>query len=91
MTMNLRKNILAGLLTLVPLLITWIVLGFLLRFLIRFGRPWVVAFSVAVRNRSTYFSDLMLQPWFHSVLAILLSLLLLYLLGWFTTRLFGKK
>ncbi len=91
MLLNFRKNILAGLLTLVPLLITWLVLDFMLRFLIGFGRPWVVAFSVAVRNTYPALAEMMLQPWFHSVLAVLLALLLLYLLGWFATRLFGRR
>ena len=91
MPLNLRKNILAGLLTLIPLLITWVVLDFMLGFLIRFGKPWVVAFSVAVSNSYPSLAELMLQSWFHSVLAVTLSLLLLYLLGWFATRIFGRK
>jgi uncharacterized membrane protein len=91
MQSNFKKNILTGLLTLIPLWITWLVLGFLLRTLIRFGTPWVVAFSVASRNRFPALADLMLERWFHSILAALLALLLLYLLGWFTTHLFGKK
>lgn len=91
MPLNLRKNIFAGLLTLIPLLITWFVLGFVLRFLIRFGRPWVVAFSAAIGKRFPAPAALMLQPWFHSILAVLLALLLLYLLGWFATRLIGRK
>jgi len=91
MPLNIKKNILAGLLTLVPLLITWVVLEFMLRLLIRFGRPWVVAFSVVVKNRYPVLAELMLQPWFHSALAVLLALLLLYLLGWFATLLFGRK
>jgi len=91
MPLNIRKNILAGLLTLIPLMITWLVLGFMLQLLIRFGRPWVVAFSVAVRDRYPSLAELVLQSWFHSVIAVLLALLLLYLLGWFAARLLGKK
>lgn len=86
-----KKNVLAGLLTLIPLWFTWIVLYFLLIQLINFGRPWVMALSVAIRSRFPAMAELMLQSWFLNALGAIVTLILLYLLGWFTTMIFGRK
>lgn len=37
----LQKNILAGLVVLAPILLTWVVFDFILAKLIAFGRPWI--------------------------------------------------
>jgi len=56
-----------------------------------FGRPWVLAFSRLVGESFPTLARWLLEPWFQSVLAIALTLLALYLLGWAATRVIGRR
>ena len=86
-----KKNVLAGILTLIPIWITWLVFTFFLNQLIHFGSPWVRALSAVVGRYSTLLADWLLQPWFQSALAVIVTISVLYGLGWFATLLIGKK
>ena len=72
-----QRYLIAGVLALAPLWVTWLVFEFVLTRLSRVGRPWVVAFG--------------LPPWIESALAVLVTLLALYLLGWATTQVIGRR
>jgi len=90
-TLNLQRYLLAGVLTVIPIWITYVVFSFVLRQLSEFGRPWVVALA---RGTEIYFPSLgpaLLAPWFQNVLAVLLTLLGLYLLGWLATQVLGRR
>jgi len=82
---------LIGLLTIAPLWVTWLVFEFVLSRLSRAGSPGVGAFARVVRPWSSPLADLLLQPWFHFVLAIAVTLLSLYFAGWFATRVIGRR
>ena len=88
---DLRRNLVAGFLALIPLWITWIVLEFLIGQFTALGRPWVLAIAGGLRGVSPRAADLLLEPWFASALALLVTLVLLYLLGFATTRVIGKQ
>jgi uncharacterized membrane protein len=88
---DLRRNLVAGFLALIPLWITWIVLEFLIRQFTALGRPWVLAIAGALRGISPRAADLLLEQWFASALALLVTVVLLYLLGFATTRVIGKQ
>jgi uncharacterized membrane protein len=53
--------------------------------------PWVRAFSRALRADIPLLSQWLLEPWFQSLLAVLLTIVVLYILGWITTRVVGKR
>jgi len=72
-----QRYLIAGVLALAPIWVTWLVFEFVLTRLSRVGRPWVVAFG--------------LPPWIESALAVLVTLLALYLLGWATTQVIGRR
>lgn len=86
-----KAYLIAGLFTVIPLLITWWVVKFILDLLREFGSPAVAWLALAIRSFSPSAADLVLHPFFDSVLAIILALLGLYLLGWAATRVIGRR
>lgn len=86
-----RRYILTGLLTLIPLWVTWLVFNFVLNQLIKIGQPWVYVFSRQVEQSYPAVATWLLEPWFQLLLAVLFTLTILYLVGWATTRVVGKR
>jgi uncharacterized membrane protein len=86
-----RRYLLAGFLALVPILVTWIVLEFLLTQLSRAGRPWVHGLARAVQGVSPAIADALLHPRFEFLLAVTVTLAALYALGWATTNVLGNR
>lgn len=86
-----QNYIVAGVLTVVPLWVTWLVFEFFLQQLSQLGRPWVLAISRAIERPAPQVSEWLLHPWFQSILAVLLTLTALYLLGWLATRVVGLR
>ncbi len=89
--LHIQKYLLAGALTVIPIWITWVVFQFIVKQLSKFGLPWVRAMSRAVESHVPSLAQLILEPWFQTMTAVILTLLLLYLLGWITTRVIGKR
>ncbi len=90
--MNLKRNLLTGVITVVPILVTLFVFGFFLDLLSDIGRPKVVVLANAVKPISPQLATWLLDvPWLSSALAIGLTLGMFYLLGWFMTRLIGRQ
>ena len=90
--MNLRRNLITGIITVVPILVTVFVFGFFLELLSDIGRPKVIVLANAVRPVSPELAIWLLEvPWLSSALAIGLTLGMLYLLGWSMTRLIGRQ
>ncbi len=90
--MNIKRNLLTGVITVVPILVTVFVFGFFLDLLSDIGRPKVVVLANAVRPVSPQLAIWLLElPWLSSALAIGLTLGMFYLLGWFMTRLIGRQ
>lgn len=88
---RIRRNVLAGFLAVIPILISLWVLQIVLNFLIAAGRPFVAALARSVRPTSPEFADLLLAEWFQSLLAILVALLGLYILGALTKAVLGRR
>jgi uncharacterized membrane protein len=82
---------LVGLLTFAPLWVTWLVIDIVVGYLSRAGRPGVTALAGGLRPLSPAASELMLHPWFSWVLAVAITLAALYLLGWATTLVVGRR
>jgi len=86
-----QRYFLAGVLTVIPLWITWFVFDFILRQLSNVGMPWVQAVSRRLQDSYPSIAHWLPAPWFQSALAIVLTLLGLSLLGWIATRVIGKR
>lgn len=75
------RYLLIGVITAAPLWVTWLVFDFLLTLLSRLGSPWINALAAGLRRVSPALADSLADSWFQSLLAALISLVLLYLLG----------
>ena len=82
---SLQRNILAGLITVGPLFVTWLVFSFLLDKLVRAGQPLVYGLQ------SMYPEAWLRRPWMQSVLAVVLTLLVLFVLGKLTSLVIGRQ
>lgn len=82
---SLQRNILAGIVTIAPLFVTYLIFSFLLGILAKAGRPiiWLMGalFPETAVNR----------PWVEFILAILLTLIVLYFVGRVTSEVVGRK
>ncbi len=88
---HIRGYLITGILVMIPIWITWLVFSFLFNQLSKFGRPSVRALSRGLEQTSPTLAEWLLQPWFQSIVAALITLVLLYLLGWITTRVLGRR
>lgn len=89
--LHIQRYLLAGILTVVPLWITWWVFTLVLEQLSKLGMPSVRAMSRGIEKSWPNVADWLVAPWFQSLLAILVTLVMLYLLGWLASRVIGKR
>jgi len=82
---SLQRNILAGIITIGPLFVTYLIFSFLLGALAKAGLP-VVKLLAAI-----FPEQWLSQPWLQSVLAIVLTLVLLYVAGRVTSLVIGRQ
>jgi len=82
---SLQRNILAGVITIGPLFVTYLIFSFLLGSLAKAGLPVVQLFA------AIFPEEWLGQPWLQSVLAILLTLVVLYLVGMVTSLVIGRQ
>lgn len=89
--MALRRYIVAGLLTIIPLWITWLVLQFLFRLLTSAGKPAIEGLARGCSDRFPALAAVLESPLFTNLFAILLVVAVLYGIGRLTTLLVGRK
>jgi uncharacterized membrane protein len=82
---NLQRNILAGIITAGPLFITWLVFSIVLGWLAKAGLPIVHLLALAFPEK--WLTNSLTQ----SALAILLTLVVLYVLGRLTSLVLGRQ
>jgi uncharacterized membrane protein len=82
---SLQRNILAGVITIGPLFVTYLIFSFLLGVLAKAGLPvvWLLA--------ALFPGDWLTQPWVQSLLAVALTLIVLYLVGRVTSLVVGRQ
>ena len=90
-TSHLRRYLITGVLTVIPLWVTWAILAFVFRQLSALSLPWLLLFSARMQQEVPALSLFLRDSRFQSALAVLLSLLALYLLGAFATRVVGQR
>ena len=86
-----RRNLLTGLLTAIPLLVTWFVLSFLFRVMSQLGKPVLSGLARAVRKFDPDLAQFLLGPWVVPVLSVIVVIVLLYLLGVLAGRVIGRR
>jgi uncharacterized membrane protein len=82
---SLQRNILAGIITIGPLFVTYLIFSFLVGVLAKAGLPvvWLLAAILP--------GDWLTQPWLQSLLAVILTLVVLYLVGSVTSLVVGRQ
>ena len=88
--MNTRRYILAGLLTIIPLWVTWLVLRFLFNLLAQAGAP-AIQWLAAVEGWPRQIKAILESPLFTNIFAIILVVAVLYLIGRLTTVVVGRR
>lgn len=82
---SLQRNILAGVITIGPLFVTYLIFSFLLGVLAKAGLPVVWLLAAVLPG------DWLTQPWLQSLLAVLLTLVVLYVVGRVTSLVVGRQ
>ncbi len=80
-----QSNLLAGILTIGPLFVTYLIFSFLLNTLAQAGLPAIKLFA------ALFPEEWLSQPWLQSLMAILLTLVVLYVAGRLTSVVIGRQ
>ena len=89
--LKIQRYLITGLLTIIPLWVTWLVFSFVLRLLAGLGAPLVAALIGAVHALSPHLAEILDRDWINPALALLLTLLALYVIGWTASRMLGRR
>lgn len=82
---SLQRNILAGIITIGPLFVTYLIFSFLLGTLAKAGLPLLQLFKVLFPEQGLN------QPWLQPLLAVLLTLVVLFVVGQVTSLVIGRQ
>jgi uncharacterized membrane protein len=82
---SLQRNILAGIITIGPLFVTYLIFSFLLGTLAKAGLPVVQLFA------AIFPEGWLRQPWLQSALAVVLTLVVLWVVGRVTSLVIGRQ
>jgi uncharacterized membrane protein len=88
---HIGRYILAGILTVIPLWVTWLVVDFVFRQLLRIGSPIVAATREQLTRSAPELAERISWPLTDEIIAILLTLGMFYLLGWVANRVIGRQ
>jgi len=89
--LRLKRYLLTGLFTFIPLWLTWLVFKFLFGFLSQVGAPVVVGLFAGLSAAFPGADAWLSHEWFQSIIAFIGTLLALYALGVASTRVFGQR
>ncbi len=89
--MHLQRYIITGILTIIPIWITWWVFDFFLGQLSNIGAPAIRFIARIIDPVAPGISAHLLEPWAEFLLAVILTLGAIYLLGLLTTLVIGRR
>jgi uncharacterized membrane protein len=89
--LRVKRYLLTGLLTFIPLWVTWLVFKFVLGMLAGIGAPLVVALLNGLALVAPHTAESLKMEWLTFIVALLLTLLALYLLGFIANRVIGQR
>ena len=88
---NFQKNMIAGLLTIIPLVVVWLVFDFFLETLSDWGRPFAAVLAEAIEQQHPAMTRLLEDGRVQWVIALFCTLLALYVIGAVTSRVIGQR
>ncbi|MBX3699427.1 MAG: DUF502 domain-containing protein [Dokdonella sp.] len=86
-SLHLQRYLFTGLLTIIPLWLTWIVFKWIFALLSEVNLPWITALVNAYPDTLGHLQ----QEWLLSPLAFLITLVLLYVVGFAASRVLGQR
>ncbi len=89
--LHFQRYLITGLLTIIPLWVTLAVFGFVVRLLAGIGAPLVEGGLGALHGVAPDLAVSLEQGWINNVLALVATLLLLYVIGWLANRVVGRQ
>lgn len=87
---RLQRLFLTGLLTLLPLWLTWVVLKFVFALLSDLSRPWVGLVSGQIAAASPAWRWVA-DPWVQTAMALLATVVVILAVGWLARRVVGQQ
>jgi uncharacterized membrane protein len=91
MLAKIRRNVVAGILTAIPILITVWVISFLVGLLVWLGSPFVRVYVEWLQIHSPTLAAGFTAPWFQGAISIAIVLAALYVLGEVATMVAGRR
>ncbi|HEY5238325.1 MAG TPA: DUF502 domain-containing protein [Rhizomicrobium sp.] len=88
---NFQKNLLAGLLTITPLVVVWLVFDFFLNALALAGHPLAVTFIQFAGERAPGLRPWLADPTVQWLVGAVMALLALYVIGAIASRVVGER
>lgn len=89
--LRVKRYLLTGLLTFIPLWVTWLVFKFVLGLLAGIGAPMVAAMLNALSLVAPRTAESLNMEWLTFIVALLITLVALYLLGFVANRVIGQR
>ena len=91
MSARFRRYLVTGIITMIPVWVTWVVFQLVLEQLSKFGLPGVRAVGRWLSSDFPSLSRWVLAPWFQFTVAVLLTIAFLCILGWMAQRVLGQR
>ena len=89
--LHLQRYLITGLLTFLPLWLTWVVFKFIFSFISHIGAPIVAGLFSALSAVFPGTAEWLSQEWFQLIIAFICTIAALYLLGVASNRVFGQR
>lgn len=89
--LHLRANLIAGVLTIIPILLVWLVLSFVLQVLFRVGTPVERALTDTITQIAPSAEPILTNPFFEWFVAVVVALLLIYMIGATASHVVGNR
>lgn len=90
-SLHIKRYVLTGLLAVIPVWVTWVVFKFVFTLLAGAGAPLVSGIIGLIGLGSPEAAQVLHRDWIISILAFVLTVVVLYALGWLSTRVFGRR
>ncbi len=88
---HLRRNLIAGVLTLIPVVVTYVVFTFLFGILSGIGEPIVRAVTIVLSNVFPGLATFFERKFVLDTVAVLIVIAVIYLVGWAATQVVGAR
>ena len=90
-SLHIQRYLFSGIITLIPLWVTWLVFEYAFKQLSKLGMPWVRVFSKRLQDEYPSLAQWLLESWFQNILAVIIMLIGLYLVGWIVNHVVGRR